>query len=254
MTLGEKITQLRKQRQMSQEELAEHMDVSRQAVSKWENDVSKPDTQNLIALAKLLGVDLNELADCERVQGRERGKNILILALSVAMILCFSLSLTFFFLWHGDRCNHDKFPDVQQNTGTGMYWDSVTVTYLVRNDYESVELTDAQQILLSQLVWGQEFTPWSENDDLREIVRGGLIACVEFKQGELTYQWSFTPNAFTYSVITNNGDAISYKYSPNYDFLRMLGNQFVRNGFEDDAVIAATPSDYAPTVGKYTDY
>lgn len=46
---------------LSQEALAEKLGVSRQAVSKWERSESSPDTDNLIALAKLYGVSLDEL-------------------------------------------------------------------------------------------------------------------------------------------------------------------------------------------------
>ena len=48
MTLGNRISRLRTERKYSQEYLAERMDVSRQAVSKWEKDLSSPDTKNLI--------------------------------------------------------------------------------------------------------------------------------------------------------------------------------------------------------------
>ena len=46
---------------MTQEFVAEQLDVSRQAVSKWENGTSDPSTSNLIALAKLYGVSADEL-------------------------------------------------------------------------------------------------------------------------------------------------------------------------------------------------
>lgn len=46
---------------MTQELVAEKLDVSRQAVSKWENGTSEPSTANLIALAQLYGVDPGEL-------------------------------------------------------------------------------------------------------------------------------------------------------------------------------------------------
>ena len=51
MTLGEKITDLRKKRGLSQEELAITLGVSRQAVSKWETCEAKPDTDKIVALA-----------------------------------------------------------------------------------------------------------------------------------------------------------------------------------------------------------
>ena len=61
MTLGEKISCLRKNAGYSQEKLAELMDVSRQAVTKWESGKANPDTENLIRLAEIFGVSLDEL-------------------------------------------------------------------------------------------------------------------------------------------------------------------------------------------------
>lgn len=62
MSIGERISELRKQQNISQGQLAKALDVSRQAVSKWENDQSAPDTINLIRLADLLGTDTEYLA------------------------------------------------------------------------------------------------------------------------------------------------------------------------------------------------
>lgn len=61
MPIGERITELRKERNMSQGQLARAMDVSRQAVSKWENDLSSPDSLRLIKLADLLDTDVEYL-------------------------------------------------------------------------------------------------------------------------------------------------------------------------------------------------
>ena len=65
MTLGEKISMLRKKEGISQEKLAEVIGVSRQAVTKWENKNANPDTENLIRLAEFFGVSLDEL--CKNV-------------------------------------------------------------------------------------------------------------------------------------------------------------------------------------------
>ena len=62
MTLGNRIRRLRTERKMSQELLAEHLEVSRQAVSKWETDTGCPDTQKLIKLAELFHVSVEYLA------------------------------------------------------------------------------------------------------------------------------------------------------------------------------------------------
>ena len=61
MTLGERIQALRKEQGLSQEELAEAIGVSRQSVSKWENDAALPDTDNVIQLSRLFGVSTDVL-------------------------------------------------------------------------------------------------------------------------------------------------------------------------------------------------
>ena len=60
-SLGDALKSHRTRRQMTQEFVAEHLGVSRQAVSKWENGTSDPSTSNLLALAKLYGIDAAEL-------------------------------------------------------------------------------------------------------------------------------------------------------------------------------------------------
>lgn len=62
MSIGERIIQLRKEQNISQVQLAKALDVSRQAVSKWENDQSTPDMVKLIQLADLLQTDTEYLA------------------------------------------------------------------------------------------------------------------------------------------------------------------------------------------------
>lgn len=62
MTIGKRISELRKARGYTQEYIAEQLGVSRQAVSKWESDLSSPDTKNLIALAQLLGTSVEYIA------------------------------------------------------------------------------------------------------------------------------------------------------------------------------------------------
>ena len=62
MSIGERITELRKDRKLSQGQLAALLDVTRQAVSKWENDQSSPDTIKLIQLADVLDTDVEYLA------------------------------------------------------------------------------------------------------------------------------------------------------------------------------------------------
>lgn len=59
--LGERLYELRTERDLSQDEVAERVGVSRQAVSNWERGETKPDTENLIALARMYGMSLDDL-------------------------------------------------------------------------------------------------------------------------------------------------------------------------------------------------
>ena len=61
MSLGEKIQQLRKAGGLSQEQLADSLMVSRQAVSKWETDQSSPDIENILALSRFFSISTDEL-------------------------------------------------------------------------------------------------------------------------------------------------------------------------------------------------
>lgn len=63
MTLGQRISLYRKKLNISQEELGARLGVSQQAVSKWETDLSAPDLNNLIGLARELGVSVAELTE-----------------------------------------------------------------------------------------------------------------------------------------------------------------------------------------------
>ncbi len=61
MTLGERIMNLRMEQQMSQSDLAEALDVSRQSISKWETDSSVPELDKLVALCEIFGVSMDML-------------------------------------------------------------------------------------------------------------------------------------------------------------------------------------------------
>ena len=67
-TMGKRIMQLRKEKGYTQEQLAEMMGVSAQAVSKWENDVSCPDISILPMLAEKLGVTTDELLGVKPIE------------------------------------------------------------------------------------------------------------------------------------------------------------------------------------------
>jgi len=70
--IANRLMNYRKKAGLSQEELADKLGVSRQAVSKWECSESSPDTDNLIALAKIYGISLDELINGEPSNKEEK--------------------------------------------------------------------------------------------------------------------------------------------------------------------------------------
>ena len=77
MAFSEKLYELRKKRGLSQEELAEALDVSRQAISKWESGRAMPEAGKLLAVSEYFSVSLDELMkeDAQTIQSVPQEKN-----------------------------------------------------------------------------------------------------------------------------------------------------------------------------------
>lgn len=99
--LNEKLISLRKEKRMSQQDLAEALNVSRQAVSRWEVGIAIPSMDNLLALSKLFVVPADELMGADRgtdvlesekvqgsgnIKGRSVRKVILIILAAAALV------------------------------------------------------------------------------------------------------------------------------------------------------------------------
>ena len=76
MTLGERIYRLRADRNMTQEQLAEKLGVTRQSISKWEGDLVKPEIEKLKAMAKLFEVSLDDLISDEASDNKDKEKTM----------------------------------------------------------------------------------------------------------------------------------------------------------------------------------
>ncbi len=101
--LSENIIYYRKQIGLSQEKLSEYIGVSRQAVTKWENGISKPSTKNLIQLAKLFNVDVNTLLNNKNHEKPSARKNVsteksswIFIAISIVCIITYLIYSIFF--------------------------------------------------------------------------------------------------------------------------------------------------------------
>ena len=103
-TMGMLIASLRKAQGMTQAELAERMQVTDKAVSKWERDLSCPDIQSLPKLAEVLQVSAEELLQGEVLSAAAAGKSVswlekinsivdvvlkaIVVAMGIALIVC----------------------------------------------------------------------------------------------------------------------------------------------------------------------
>ena len=107
MNLGENLISLRKKENMSQEDLAEKLDVSRQAISKWESGQGYPEMEKIIKISEIFNynidllikgkVDENQINDIEKYDNfmKKFGKNI-----STALFLIL-LGVTLLLLYKG---------------------------------------------------------------------------------------------------------------------------------------------------------
>lgn len=106
MKLPDKIVGLRKSNGMSQENLAEKLDVSRQAISRWESGAAMPDANNILQLSKLFDVTTdyllnddyqsdNDLPKVKEVQNDNLGQIMIYLVTLEVMILLMQFMTTF---------------------------------------------------------------------------------------------------------------------------------------------------------------
>ena len=86
--LGEMISSLRKEKNMTQNDLAEKMNVTDKAVSKWERNLSCPDVNSIPKLAEVLGISVEELLNAQSKQEHSKTDDIIntvLIGISLAM-------------------------------------------------------------------------------------------------------------------------------------------------------------------------
>lgn len=86
MALPDRLKEARRRKGLSQELVAEHLEVSRQAVTKWESGQSRPNARNLQALAELYGIPVEELLD-EASDGQKKTPNMILRANLIRMAI-----------------------------------------------------------------------------------------------------------------------------------------------------------------------
>lgn len=222
MLLNEQITQLRKQKKLSQEELAAALQVSRQAVSKWENGVSNPDTENLIRLAEIFEVDVNVLIGCEGNQKSPQEAKVpdqrkLVRLLSVLLAVAACTTILFGTLWITERVKSKQMQVIAESESR---WDSVKLyEYTVKGQVE-VPITEEAQNLLANLVWNHRYTPKTENDTT--IVYGTYYIILALEKDGVTYTWSFGSRTTYFDICLADGHSLRYEYAPDPQVLNYL--------------------------------
>lgn len=148
MTLGQRIQELRKGLNLSQEELGEKMGVSRQAISKWEGDQTIPELDKLIALSKLFGLTVGQLLGVEQPvpataahSGTPRRMKLLLAGMGAAILVLAILVGT---LWSQVRV-------LEQQT-------ALNEDYVLCYDRELFQIAECT---LSDMDYG---SPWYEGD------------------------------------------------------------------------------------------
>ena len=90
-TFGEMISSLRREKNMTQNDLVDKMNVTDKAVSKWERNLSCPDINSIPKLAEILGVSVEKLLNAQTKQENSKVEDIINIALigvSLAMGIC----------------------------------------------------------------------------------------------------------------------------------------------------------------------
>ena len=223
MLLNEQITQLRKQKKLSQEELAAALQVSRQAVSKWENGVSNPDTENLIRLAEIFEVDVNVLIGSPENQKSTQEEKVpdqrkLVRFLSVLLAVAACTTILFGTLWITERVKSKQMQVIAESESR---WDSVKLyEYTVKGQVE-VPITEEAQNLLANLVWNHRYTPKTETDTT--IVYGTYYIILALEKDGVTYTWSFGSRTTYFDICLADGHSLRYEYEPDQQVFDYLG-------------------------------
>lgn len=150
MTIGEKLALLRERKGITQERLSEILGISRQSVSKWENDISFPETDKLIKLSKLFECSIDFLLN-EDSQGNEENS----INISIDDCCRFIRECGYFFL----ATSFDNHPRLRP---FGMIYSNKKALYIA---------TDKRKNVYSDLITNPQIEMASYNLNTRRWIR-----------------------------------------------------------------------------------
>ena len=163
MTTGEKIAALRKKKNLTQEQLAEVLNVSRQSVSRWEMDAAFPETEKLIKLSRLLECSIDYLLNENIENSKEVNMNV-----SVGDCYRFIRECGYFFL----ATSYENKPKLRP---MGMIYSNEKALFLVTDKRKNVyaELTENPQTELA--AYNLNSRKWIRITGIAEIEHSELI-------------------------------------------------------------------------------
>lgn len=124
MTFSEKIIQERKKRGWSQERLAQELNISRQAISKWETGQAYPDLETVICLSSIFNISIDELCGKDVNENKKNNKTYIFLAIIFLFVgMCFGSMVSFY--RHNSPITLPEITDVSlspENNGEIYIW------------------------------------------------------------------------------------------------------------------------------------
>ena len=184
--INEKIKELRKQNNLTQEELADKLCVSRQAITKWESGLGQPDISNIELIAKLFNVTIDELLSNEKIKGENIsrtefdvfGKDCFELDFGVASILDVTLgdSEKVIIELRSDLCDAAyKLAKVKLENGRKINLSVIQIQtdkkYLTVETSQALSKQDAKKHLFIKAIFPKELTKRIEiNGNLEKLI------------------------------------------------------------------------------------
>lgn len=185
MEIGNKIQELRKQKNLSQEQLAEKLDVARQTISKWELGETSPDLTQAKKLSQIFNISLDELTDntinnvlIEKVSNTEQLAGIIIKLLKVIGLMLM-ITIVFIVIVIISRKYFEVQPNNEVADSYGLYCDlkNEKVYYEVTTTRESpntFELNEATKEIVSEMKI--DINTYTKKDKLIKEIKKYIIS------------------------------------------------------------------------------
>ena len=215
MNLGEKIKQARLSKNYSQEQLANLIFVTKQSISKYENNLAKPSPETLKAMEQFLEVDFSESLDTNVMKQRKPLFKLLLIVLIVTNILTLSIAI-----YQGIKINH--YNDIFENRT--IDFNGLEVTY-IDNSYDRSTATLSLRLHFRNISDYNLFA-----DHMMVSIHNANLTNFYFSETKFNGPWHST-----YELIPNNsktlwmniGIALDNPDSTNNQLILFYGDQMV---------------------------